>query len=52
MIKGFYPWSAPVLRPHEGIGRTFIPSTLSMISLVVIFLIGLAISIRKYRYVE
>lgn len=52
-LSAFYPWSAPVLlSPHEGVGRIFIPYTLSMISLVVIFLIGLAISIRKYRYVE
>ncbi len=52
-LSAFYPWSAPVLlSPHEGVGRSYIPSTLSMISLVVIFLIGLSISIRKYRYVE
>ncbi|WP_270564966.1 hypothetical protein [Clostridium beijerinckii] len=52
-LSAFYPWSAPVLlSPHEGVVRTFIPSTLNMISIVVIFLIGLAISIRKYRYVE
>ena len=52
-LSAFYPWSAPVLlSPHEGVGRTFIPSTLNMISLIVIFLIGLDISIKKYRYVE
>ncbi|ABR34821.1 MULTISPECIES: ABC transporter permease [Clostridium] len=52
-LSAFYPWSAPVLlSPHEGVGRIFIPYTLSTISLVVIFLIGLAISIKKYRYVE
>lgn len=37
-LSAFYPWSAPVLlSPHEGVGRTFIPSTLSMISLVSYF---------------
>ena len=52
-LSAFYPWSAPVLlSPHEGVGRTYIPATLNMISLVTIFLIGLAISIKKYRYVE
>lgn len=52
-LAAFYPWSAPVLiSPHEGIGRTYIPYALNMISLVVIFLIGLVISIKKYRYVE
>ncbi|RII34103.1 ABC transporter permease [Clostridium chromiireducens] len=52
-LSAFYPWSAPVLlSPHEGVGRTYIPYTLNMISLVVIFLIGLTISIRKYKYVE
>ena len=52
-LSAFYPWSAPVLlSPHEGVGRTYIPSTLSMISLIAIFLIGIAISIKKYRYVE
>ena len=52
-LSAFYPWSAPVLlSPHEGVGRNYIPSTLCTISLIFIFLIGIAISIRKYKYVE
>lgn len=52
-LSAFYPWSAPVLLgPHEGVGRTYIPYTLNIISLVVVFLIGVAISIIKYKYVE
>lgn len=52
-FSSFYPWSAPLLlSPHENIGRSYISYSASIISLIIIFLIGLAISIKKYRYTE
>lgn len=52
-IAAFYPWSAPVLlSPHENAGRTFTPDFMCFVSLIVIFVIGLFISAKKYRYIE
>lgn len=52
-VAAFYPWSAPVLlAPHENVGRTFVPSKMLFVVLVIVFLISLLISIRKYKYIE
>lgn len=52
-IAVFYPWSAPILlSPHENVGRNYIPSFCCMLSLIIIFIIGVGISIKKYKYIE
>lgn len=52
-LSSFYPWSAPLLlSPHDNIGRSYIFYTGSIFSLIIIFLIGLAICIKNYRYTE
>ena len=52
-VAVLYPWSAPVLlSPHENVGRTFVPSKALLIVLLVTFLISLAVSIKKYKYIE
>lgn len=52
-LSVFYPWSAPLLlSPHENVGRNFIAYNISFISLAVIFVVGLIISIRRYKYIQ
>lgn len=52
-FSAFYPWSAPVLlSPHENVGRTFTPSVSLFIVLVICFIIGTIICVKKYKYVE
>lgn len=52
-LSSFYPWSAPLLlSPHDNIGRNYIFYAGSISSLIIIFLIGLALCIKKYRYIE
>lgn len=52
-LGNFYPWSAPaLLSPHEGIGRAYINYGMAAVSLIVIFAVGLAISIKRYKYIE
>lgn len=52
-FSAFYLWSAPILlSPHENVGRAFTPAVSLFIVLVICFIIGTIICMKKYKYVE